>query len=119
GAAGSIGSEIARQVLTFHPEQVILCDQAESALHEVQLELQAQYIGKTFIPFMADICNAKRMEALFATYQPQVVFHAAAYKHVPMMEVHPAEAVLTNVGGTKLLADLAIAHEVEKFVMIS
>src|SRR5690606_23209513 len=81
--------------------------------------LQVQYMGKTFIPYMADICNARRMEALFATYRPQVIFHAAAYKHVPMMEGHPAEAVLTNVGGTKLLADLAIAYDVEKFVMIS
>ncbi len=119
GAAGSIGSEVVRQVMTFHPEQVILCDQAESALHDVQLELQAKYNAKLFIPYMADICNIQRMDTLFSTYQPQVIFHAAAYKHVPMMEVHPAEAVLTNVGGTRLLADLAIKHNVEKFVMIS
>ncbi len=119
GAAGSIGSEIVRQVMTFHPEQVILCDQAESALHEVQLELQAQYTAGAFIPYMADICNAKRMESLFSIYRPQVVFHAAAYKHVPMMENHPAEAALTNVGGTKLLADLADIHGVDKFVMVS
>lgn len=119
GAAGSIGSEIVRQVMTFEPLQVILCDQAETALHELQLELQAQYDATVFIPFMADICNAKRMEALFETYHPEVVFHAAAYKHVPMMEGHPAEAILTNVGGTKLVADLAMAHNIEKFVMVS
>lgn len=119
GAAGSIGSEIVRQVMKFDPEQVILCDQAESALHDIQLELQAKHAPSTFIPYMADIRNAKRMEALFSMYRPHVVFHAAAYKHVPMMEVHPPEAVLTNVRGTKLLADLAIVYEVEKFVMIS
>ena len=119
GAAGSIGSEIVRQVMAFGPGQVILCDQAESALHEVQLELAGQYAPELFVPYMADICNTARMEALFAAYRPEVIYHAAAYKHVPMMEVHPAEAVLTNVGGTRLLADMAVAHGVEKFVMIS
>ncbi|WP_257666581.1 polysaccharide biosynthesis protein [Parapedobacter tibetensis] len=119
GAAGSIGSEIARQVLAFQPEKVILCDQAESALHELLLELQEAHPADIAAPFIGDICNATRMKQLFASYLPEVVFHAAAYKHVPMMEHHPEEAVTTNVGGTQMLADLSVVYDVEKFVMIS
>ncbi|WP_107828989.1 polysaccharide biosynthesis protein [Mucilaginibacter yixingensis] len=119
GAAGSIGSEIVRQVLQYNPQMIVLCDQAETPLHDMQLELaETMHADKTVI-YIADIRNGNRIEALFNRYHPQVVFHAAAYKHVPMMENNPAEAVLTNVGGTQTLADIAIRHEVEKFIMIS
>jgi len=119
GAAGSIGAEIVRQVLRYDPEMIILCDQAETPLHDMQLELTDKaYDDKTRI-FIADVQNAGRIETLFSSYHPQIVFHAAAYKHVPMMENNPAEAVLTNVGGTKILADTSIRHNVEKFIMIS
>lgn len=119
GAAGSIGSEIVRQVLSYKPEAVILCDQAESDLHEMQLEVEESFPGIDVKVFIGNIRDYGRMELLFAKYRPQVVFHAAAYKHVPMMEKHPGEAVLTNVMGTKHLADLAVMYEAEKFVMIS
>ncbi|MNG79816.1 UDP-N-acetyl-alpha-D-glucosamine C6 dehydratase [compost metagenome] len=119
GAAGSIGSEIVRQVLNYNPEYIILCDQAETPLHELQLEIQDYYPeGKTKI-FMANIQNKSRMKTLFEEFKPQIVFHAAAYKHVPMMENNPAEAILTNVLGTKNISELSIDHEVEKFIMIS
>lgn len=119
GAAGSIGSEIVRQVLSYAPEMVILCDQAESDLHEMQLEVEEKFPGIKIRVFIGNIREYKRMEIMFNTYRPQVVFHAAAYKHVPMMEHHPSEAVLTNVMGTKHLADLAVAYNAQKFVMIS
>jgi FlaA1/EpsC-like NDP-sugar epimerase len=119
GAAGSIGSEIVRQVLSYNPKQVILCDQAESPLHELQLELEDNFYGSSCVIYMADIQNRQRLYSLFDTYRPQIVFHAAAYKHVPMMESNPTEAVLTNVLGTKQLADIAVEFDVEKFVMIS
>lgn len=119
GAAGSIGAEIVRQVLRYAPEMVVLCDQAETPLHDMQLELTDKaYSDKTRI-FIADVQNPGRIETLFSSYHPQIVFHAAAYKHVPMMENNPAEAVLTNVGGTKILADISIRYSVEKFIMIS
>lgn len=119
GAAGSIGSEIARQVLRYGPRQVILCDQAESALHELQLELGASIPQEHFISYVGDVTQAARMERLFTRYQPDIIYHAAAYKHVPMMEHHPEAAVHTNVGGTKVVADLAVQYGVKKFVMIS
>lgn len=119
GAAGSIGSEIVRQVLQYNPQFTVLCDQAETPLHDMQLELaDTMYSDKTRIA-IADIRNANRIEALFSKYRPQVVFHAAAYKHVPMMENNPSEAILTNVGGTQTLADIAVRYKVEKFIMIS
>lgn len=119
GAAGSIGSEIVRQVLSYDPEYIILCDQAETPLHELQLEIEDYYpVDKTKI-FMSNIQNKSRMKTLFEEFRPQIVFHAAAYKHVPMMENNPAEAILTNVLGTKNISDLSIEYEVEKFVMIS
>lgn len=119
GAAGSIGSEIVRQVLNYNPEYIILCDQAETPLHELQLEIEDYFPeGKTKI-FMANIQNRDRMKTLFEEFKPHIVFHAAAYKHVPMMENNPAEAILTNVLGTKTISDLSIDHEVEKFIMIS
>ncbi|WP_316820088.1 nucleoside-diphosphate sugar epimerase/dehydratase [Pedobacter gandavensis] len=119
GAAGSIGSEIVRQIVGFNPEFVVLCDQAETPLHDLQLEIQDDFIGARTHIVMANIQNRSRMKAIFEEYQPQIIFHAAAYKHVPMMESNPSEAVLTNVLGTKNIADLAIEYEVEKFVMIS
>lgn len=119
GGAGSIGSEIVRQVLGFGPEMVIICDQAESPLHELQLEIEETYPGANLKLCIADIQNFNRMYALFSEYTPHIVYHAAAYKHVPMMENNPSEAILTNVLGSKNLADLAMTFDVEKFVMIS
>lgn len=119
GAAGSIGSEIARQVLSYHPEMVVLCDQAESPLHEIQLELEEKYPSAKIKTFIASIRNLRRMLIPFKEYRPQIVFHAAAYKHVPMMEKHPEEAILTNVMGTRNMADLSVCFGVEKFIMIS
>ncbi|WP_066408358.1 polysaccharide biosynthesis protein [Flavisolibacter tropicus] len=119
GAAGSIGSEIVRQVLTYKPEMVILCDQAESAMHEIQLEVEEKFPGVQIKTFIGSIRDYNRIELPFKKYHPQVVFHAAAYKHVPMMEHHPSEAILTNIMGTKNVADLAVLYRAEKFVMVS
>src|SRR5690606_11419883 len=114
GAAGSIGSEIARQTLRYGPQQVILCDQAESALHELQLELGSLVPQDRFISYIGDITQETRMEKLFVQYRPDVIYHAAAYKHVPMMELHPEAAIETNVGGTKIVADLAVKYGAKK-----
>lgn len=119
GAAGSIGSEIVRQLVKFNPRKIILSDIAESPLYEMEIELKNLFNLRSFEIIIADIRNKERMESIFSKYTPQVVYHAAAYKHVPMMELHPCEAVLTNVLGTKILADLAVRYNVEKFVMIS
>lgn len=119
GAAGSIGSEIARQVLRYEPHRVVLCDQAESALHELQLELGSHFPGDRVVCCIADVTQASCMEQLFTRHQPEIVYHAAAYKHVPLMEHHPAAAIRTNVGGTKIVADLAVQYGVRRFVMIS
>ncbi|WP_162425994.1 polysaccharide biosynthesis protein [Pontibacter pudoricolor] len=119
GGAGSIGSEIVRQVLSYNPEMVIICDQAESPLHELQLEMEEAYPGSELKLCIADIQNFNRMYSIFKEYTPHFVYHAAAYKHVPMMENNPAEAILTNVQGTKNLADLSMTFDVEKFVMVS
>ena len=119
GAAGSIGSEIVRQVLHYNPSMVIICDQAETPLHELQIELEEDFPDANLYVFIGDIQNFNRMYTLFDQYSPQVVYHAAAYKHVPMMESNPSEAIMTNVMGTKNLADLSITFDVEKFVMIS
>ena len=119
GAAGSIGSEIVRQVMSYNPELIILCDQAESPMHELQLEMDDTHGGVKYKVIIANIQNRARMRSLFDQYSPQIVFHAAAYKHVPLMENNPGEAILTNVLGTKNLADLSIEFDVEKFIMIS
>jgi FlaA1/EpsC-like NDP-sugar epimerase len=119
GAAGSIGSEIVRQVLTYEPEMVILCDQAESALYEIQLEMEERFPRANIKIFISNIRNYKRMQIIFNEGRPEIVFHAAAYKHVPMMENHPSEAIITNVMGSKIVADLAVLYKAEKFVMIS
>ena len=119
GAAGSIGSEIMRQVATFNPYQLILVDQAETPLHDIRLELHAKWSYLEAPTIVADITNEKRMEEIFKEYNPQYVFHAAAYKHVPMMEDNVSEAIQNNVKGTKILADLAVKYGVERFVMSS
>jgi FlaA1/EpsC-like NDP-sugar epimerase len=119
GGAGSIGSEVVRQLLPFRPKQVVVLDQAESALYELELELQERYRFRQFETVVADIRQADRMRRVFEAFRPQVVFHAAAYKHVPVMEQNPSEAILTNVHGTRVTADLANAFGVEKFVLIS
>jgi FlaA1/EpsC-like NDP-sugar epimerase len=119
GAAGSIGSEIVQQVLSYKPAMVILCDQAESPLHEIKLEVEEKFPHVPSKIFIADIRNYQRMHKLFSDYHPEVVFHAAAYKHVPMMEENPSEAVLANVLGTKNVADLAVSFGTGKFVMVS
>ena len=119
GAAGSIGSEIVRQVLTYEPEMVILCDQAESALYEIQLEMEERFPNADIKIFIGNIRNYKRLQIIFNECRPQIIFHAAAYKHVPMMENHPSEAIFTNVMGSKIVADLAVLYKAEKFVMIS
>lgn len=119
GAAGSIGSEIVRQVIRFQPKKIILLDQAESPLYELEMELHDKYKSQEYEVVMGDIRNKERMENVFRTFSPQIVFHAAAYKHVPMMENNPSESVYTNVFGSKTLADLSVQHKVEKFVMVS
>ena len=119
GAAGSIGSEIVRQVIRFGPKKIILLDQAESPLYEMEMELFDKYKQQSYEIVMGDIRNKERMENVFKTFQPQIVFHSAAYKHVPMMENNPSESIFTNVFGSKNLADLSVQNKVEKFVMIS
>lgn len=119
GAAGSIGSEIVRQVAEFKPQMIILNDQSETPLHELQLELQENNLYNTFHSFIGDVRDHCRMELLFQTFKPHYVYHAAAYKHVPLMEHNPGEAVRTNVMGTKTVADLSVKYGVNKFVMIS
>lgn len=119
GAAGSIGSELVRQVIQYNPESLILIDQAESDLYEIEREIRRKESWSKIVLYLADITNKDRVEAIFAAHKPEVVFHAAAYKHVPMMESNPSEAIVCNILGTKLLADLSVANHVRKFVMIS
>jgi FlaA1/EpsC-like NDP-sugar epimerase len=119
GAAGSIGSEIVRQVLTFNPQKVIILDQAETPLHHLSLELEKIYSKSKIRNVIADVRNREMMDRIFKLYKPQVVYHAAAYKHVPLMEENPSQAILTNIEGTKHLADLSCEYGVKKFVMVS
>lgn len=119
GAAGSIGSEIVRQVAASGAGRIILLDQAETPMHDMQLEMEADYKDTEIVLYVADVRNRNRLEHLFRKYRPKYVFHAAAYKHVPMMERNPSEAVLTNVMGTKNLADLSLQYGARKFVMVS
>lgn len=119
GAAGSIGSEIMRQVASFNPYKLILVDQAETPLHDIRLELQDRWRDIDAETIIADISNATRMEDIFREYKPQYIFHAAAYKHVPMMEDNVSESIQINVYGTRTIADLAVKYGAEKFVMIS
>ena len=119
GAAGSIGSELVRQVQRYAPRAIILVDIAESPLHDLSLDLQQQYPNTRFIPIIADVRNRDRIESIFNETRPDVVYHAAAYKHVPLMENYPGEAIQANVLGTKNMADIAVKYKVERFVMIS
>ena len=119
GAAGSIGSELARQCAKFNPRMLVLLDQAESPLHELELEFNEKSLSFKHEVVIGDVRNKDRLQHVFKTFKPQIVFHAAAYKHVPMMENNPSESILTNILGTKTVADLAVENNVEKFVMIS
>ncbi len=123
GAAGSIGSEIVRQVIRYKPDRLILVDQAESALFDLEQEINShdhlRHLAHRMVYVVASVKDRLRMERLFRKYKPQIIYHAAAYKHVPLMEDHPYEAVMVNVFGTKLMADLALKNMVEKFVMVS
>jgi FlaA1/EpsC-like NDP-sugar epimerase len=119
GAAGSIGSEIMRQVASFNPYELILIDQAETPLHDIRLELRRRWSELEAPTIVADISNQRRMEEIFERYRPEYVFHAAAYKHVPMMEDNVSEAIQNNVKGTKILADLSVKYGVSRFVMVS
>ncbi len=119
GAAGSIGSGLVDQIAHYHPDNIILFDQAESALYDLQNELYLNYPELNFTVVIGDICNKERLEHLFSVHKPQYIFHAAAYKHVPLMEENPSEAVSTNIRGTKQLVDIALEYSVEKFIMIS
>ena len=119
GAAGSIGSEMVRQIVHFSPKKIILLDQAESPLYDMELELGDDPNHVPYEIVIGDIRNKERMENLFKTFRPNYVFHAAAYKHVPMMENNPSESIFTNVLGTKVIADLAVQYNIERFVMVS
>ncbi len=119
GACGSIGSEIVRQVASYKAKKIVLVDQAETPMHDLSLEMKKEFPDANVVLFMGDVHNYARMEKAFKMFQPRFVFHAAAYKHVPMMELNPTEAVLTNVEGTKNIADLALKYGVYKFVMVS
>jgi FlaA1/EpsC-like NDP-sugar epimerase len=119
GAAGSIGSELCRQLLQYNPDSLILIDQAESDLYQIELELKSLKKSSAIHTYIADISNKERVRSIFNQLKPQILFHAAAYKHVPMMESNPSEAIATNILGTKALADLSVEFGVEKFVMVS
>lgn len=119
GAAGSIGSQIVRQLIDFNPKLIILLDQAETAMHDMQLELSKKYPNNNFVFLLGDVRKKERMEYMMENYQPDFIYHAAAYKHVPLMEENPVESIQTNVVGTKNMADLAVKYKVERFVMVS
>ncbi|MEG1574423.1 MAG: nucleoside-diphosphate sugar epimerase/dehydratase [Bacteroidales bacterium] len=119
GAAGSIGSEIVRQLSKHDAKQIILFDCAETPMHNIYIELNDTNTAKNIIPYIGDVRNIDSLTDAFEMYHPQIIFHAAAYKHVPMMEMHPSEAIKTNVGGSKNVADLSMKYNAERFVMIS
>ncbi|APS00843.1 polysaccharide biosynthesis protein [Pajaroellobacter abortibovis] len=119
GGGGSIGSELCRQILRFSPEKLIIVERNESGLFEIEQELKQNFPNIPVLAYVADICDPIRMEALLKKHSPSIVFHSAAYKHVPLMELNPIEAIRNNVLGTQLLADIANRYQVSKFVMIS
>jgi len=119
GAGGSIGSEICRQTLRFLPERLILLEQAEGALFEIDRELRHRWLGADIAPYIADITDATRVNRILAAERPHVIFHCAAHKHVPMMELNPGEAIKNNILGTKTIADAALANGAAAFVMVS
>jgi len=119
GAAGSIGSEIVRQLARFNTKKIILIDQAETPMFHLKNEIESRYPNLNFNLLLADVTNHEKMELIFKEFRPEIVFHAAAYKHVPLMEDHPHEAVRVNVGGTKIITDFSVKYGVSKFVMVS
>lgn len=119
GAAGSIGSELCRQIATFDVQRLILLDVAETPMHNIRLELEARFPDLEFVPLVGDVRIRERVEMVYRVYRPSIVFHAAAYKHVPLMEENPCEAVMANVIGTRNVADLAVQYDAEKMVMVS
>lgn len=121
GAAGSIGSEIVRQIIAYYPRRLIVLDQGESSVYELELELSQKIIDPSIAIeiIVGDVTNRNRMQHVFETFRPEIVFHAAAYKHVPLMESNPCEAIYTNVLGTKMVADLSVAYGAQKFVLVS
>jgi FlaA1/EpsC-like NDP-sugar epimerase len=119
GAAGSIGSEIVRQVSTYKPKQLILIDNTETPMHNVRIYMASNYPEIETHTIVTSICNKSRMEAVFEKFSPEYVFHAAAYKHVPMMEDNPSEAVQNNIYGTRVIADMSVKYQAKKFVMVS
>jgi FlaA1/EpsC-like NDP-sugar epimerase len=119
GAAGSIGSEIVAQIISYQPQLIVLLDQAESPMHNLRLELEEKYPDQNMSVFLADVRNKERMEYMMDMYRPDYIYHAAAYKHVPLMEDNPVESIQVNVRGTKILADLAVKYKVQRFVMVS
>ena len=119
GAAGSIGSELCRQIATFDVQRLILFDVAETPMHNIRLELEARFPDLEFVPLVGDVRVRERVEMVYRVYRPSMVFHAAAYKHVPLMEENPCEAVMANVIGTRNVADLALKYDAEKMVMVS
>ncbi len=119
GAAGSIGSELCRQLSTFGIERLVMFDNAETPMHNIRLELEERFPALDIVPIVGDVRQPKRLEFVFAKHKPQVVFHAAAYKHVPLMEENPCEAVLVNVDGSRNVADACVRHSAEMMVMIS
>lgn len=119
GAGGSIGSELCRQIARFAPERLVLVEQAENNLFQIDRTLRAEFSDVGIVPYIVDICDSKRLETVFASERPNMVFHAAAHKHVPLMELNPGEAIKNNVFGTRKVADLSHRFGVEKFVMVS
>jgi FlaA1/EpsC-like NDP-sugar epimerase len=119
GAAGSIGSELCRQIIHYHPRRMVLVDQAETPLFDVEFELKKLKLSVDLVMSVCDVSNQGRMDRLIGEEKPEVIFHAAAYKHVPLMESNPTEAVICNVLGTRIVADLAVKHNVRKFIMVS
>ena len=119
GAAGSIGSELCRQLATFGPKKLILFDNGETPMHNLRLEMEERFPNLDFVPVIGDVRQVLRLDFVFRKYKPQVVFHAAAYKHVPLMEENPCEAVRVNVGGSRNVADKCVEYNVEKMVMVS
>lgn len=119
GAGGSIGSEICRQIVAFNPAELILVGRGENRIFYIEGELRSQVQDGVLVPIIADITNRRRMEAVFSKYEPEIVIHAAAHKHVPLMELHPGEAINNNAGGTRILAELADQYQVDTFVLIS
>jgi FlaA1/EpsC-like NDP-sugar epimerase len=119
GAAGSIGSELCRQLASFGVKKLVLFDNAETPMHNIRLELEEKFPDLKFVPIIGDVRQGPRVDYAFREHRPQIVFHAAAYKHVPLMEENPCEAIRVNVHGTHTVADKCIEYDVEKMVMIS